>query len=278
MMNVICKCENCGQEFEGRQRMKRGEIKTSRFCSVECRREAEHPDARVCKHCGKEFRPANWHKHDFCSRECAGAYIREQTAARKEQERKERESLPKPTGTCEWCGAEFVKACACQKFCSPECRYKAELKKGREEYIPKPAKTKTCKTCGIEFETARDRQVFCSEACAKRMERRKERARGYRAHRSVNHYLRHYPEVFARDGGYCQLCGLPIVPDAEQIWHGSLDHIIPQSAGGPDEVWNLRLVHVICNAIRQNDETMHMIKRERLARYQGPFTSLRRRF
>ena len=106
------------------------------------------------------------------------------------------------------------------------------------------------------------------------MERRKERARGYRGHRGANHYLAKYPEVFARDGGICQLCGLPIVPDAEQIWHGSLDHIIPQSKGGPDELWNLRLTHVICNAIRQNDENMHMVERARLAGYQGPFRSL----
>jgi 5-methylcytosine-specific restriction endonuclease McrA len=199
--------------------------------------------------------------------------MKAQTAARKEQERKERESLPKPTGTCEWCGAEFVKKAANQICCCKEHTYQNDLRRKREEYEPKPASTKTCETCGVTFETARARQVFCSEACAKRMERRKERARGYRSHRSVNHYLQHYPEVFARDEGICQLCGLPIVPDAEQIWHGSLDHIIPQSLGGPDEVWNLRLAHVICNSIRQNDETMHTVERERLARYQGPFGS-----
>lgn len=47
---------------------------------------------------------------------------------------------------------------------------------------------------------------------------------------------------FEAQGGCCALCQLPLAEDEFEI-----DHIIPVSHGGPNEAWNLQLLHPLCN-------------------------------
>lgn len=49
-------------------------------------------------------------------------------------------------------------------------------------------------------------------------------------------------EVFARDRGFCHLCGKKVDP---RHWH--LDHIIPLSRGGPHTKANVAVSHPRCN-------------------------------
>lgn len=63
-------------------------------------------------------------------------------------------------------------------------------------------------------------------------------------------------EVYVRDGWACWLCEEPV--DRELIgthseWRPSLDHVVPRSKGGTDDPENLRLAHLWCNVVR-NDE------------------------
>ena len=44
--------------------------------------------------------------------------------------------------------------------------------------------------------------------------------------------------------GICTWCGLPLPGDLAGT---VVDHVIPRSAGGPDEPWNFELLHVRCN-------------------------------
>jgi 5-methylcytosine-specific restriction endonuclease McrA len=44
-------------------------------------------------------------------------------------------------------------------------------------------------------------------------------------------------------------CGLPLGQPAGN----HVDHVIPQSLGGPDEDWNLQLMHPVCN-LRKHDK------------------------
>jgi len=272
-MYLECVCENCGKVFRGKKYKKRGKMTQSRYCSEPCKREAERAHPQICSYCGEVFRTTNGHDQQFCSMDCRKA----DTAKRKEQERirlKATPKPPKPTAQCEWCGGTFSQINKRHRYCCNECMYNGNLKRNRDEYIPKPAKVVTCKMCGEVFTSTRGNPVYCSKKCANRMEKHLARERGYSGHRGSNHYLSKYPEVFERDGGICQLCGLPIVPDAEILWHGSLDHIKPQSNGGTDDVENLRLAHVICNSIRQNYEEVNRVGLDQLAKYQGPFQSL----
>ena len=42
----------------------------------------------------------------------------------------------------------------------------------------------------------------------------------------------------------CYLCNKPLLPQIQQV---NVDHWYPRGLGGPDESWNLRLVHKSCN-------------------------------
>ena len=58
--------------------------------------------------------------------------------------------------------------------------------------------------------------------------------------------------LFARDGWACQICSEPVdyLADPHSDWYPSLDHIVPRSRGGSDDVSNLRLAHRWCNSVR----------------------------
>lgn len=53
-------------------------------------------------------------------------------------------------------------------------------------------------------------------------------------------------EVVARHGTVCWICGEPITGLV------SLDHVVPRSKGGSDDVENLRPAHFGCNSARGN--------------------------
>lgn len=58
--------------------------------------------------------------------------------------------------------------------------------------------------------------------------------------------------LFARDSWTCQICDEPVdyLADPLSDWYPSLDHIVPRSKGGTDEIANLRTAHRWCNSVR----------------------------
>lgn len=58
--------------------------------------------------------------------------------------------------------------------------------------------------------------------------------------------------VFVRDGFVCQLCNEPTSQrhDPYDDLAPELDHIVPWSEGGRNQVWNLRVTHRVCNRDR----------------------------
>jgi 5-methylcytosine-specific restriction endonuclease McrA len=88
-------------------------------------------------------------------------------------------------------------------------------------------------------------------------------------------YRRHAPEVYARDGLLCQICGLPTEPDAHpsEDTYPSLDHEVPLGEGGTDDIENLRTAHRWCNIKRSgtplwgpmDDDAIRHLARERFA-------------
>ena len=57
--------------------------------------------------------------------------------------------------------------------------------------------------------------------------------------------------IYERDGWTCQLCGTPVHADAPTPQERpTLDHIVPQSQGGPHTPHNHPLAHGLCNAMR----------------------------
>jgi hypothetical protein len=48
--------------------------------------------------------------------------------------------------------------------------------------------------------------------------------------------------LWERDAGLCGFCRHPVDPQEMDV-----DHIVPLADGGPDEFWNLRVAHRLCN-------------------------------
>lgn len=59
-------------------------------------------------------------------------------------------------------------------------------------------------------------------------------------------WMRNRDLVRERDAGVCQICGRPIEG------HGTIDHIVPKSKGGTNELSNLQLAHERCNQRKGN--------------------------
>jgi 5-methylcytosine-specific restriction endonuclease McrA len=76
-------------------------------------------------------------------------------------------------------------------------------------------------------------------------------------------------QLRARDGDQCWLCGkrmnFKATPNSSKAW--SLEHLLSQSAGGPDVLDNLVLCHPPCNRILANRPLKDKIRlRERRRR------------
>lgn len=65
---------------------------------------------------------------------------------------------------------------------------------------------------------------------------------------------RKYEALVARDGPSCWLCGKVVNLEIRwnSAWAPSLDHVVPRSKGGGNELKNLRLAHQSCNTKRGN--------------------------
>ena len=64
-------------------------------------------------------------------------------------------------------------------------------------------------------------------------------------------YRKHIPFLFNRDGFFCGVCTAPI----HNPWDGTsfhVDHIIPASKGGKDDLENLRIICRTCNLRKHN--------------------------
>ena len=139
---------------------------------------------------------------------------------------------------CLGCGDAFEPQYALRKYCSVGCRTFYT----RHGVRPKSV---ACAQCGDPIDmTAR------SES-GSRKSRNTKMCKG--CARAVN-LSRFVPILLERDGSDCGICGHAIDMDIRdrQPQSRSVDHILPRSLGGDEEITNLRLAHLICNIKRQN--------------------------
>lgn len=165
---------------------------------------------------------------------------------------------------CRRCGVEFKTKDQRpgRKFCSMKCSAAAQ---------PTNRRTASCEVCGAEFTrkvsdfVRRDGNTggrFCSKSCQgvatsaaaalhRLLHPGASRVRTYPFSRKV--LLRHLAD---RDGVRCGICRRRIDIEARsgpENRHGpSVDHIVPVSLGGSDDLENLRLTCWICNVARGN--------------------------
>lgn len=181
---------------------------------------------RPCRGCGvlMNVQPREGRRREWCSEAC-----------------RHRHRYPRRRATCAWCGIAFETARVNRRYCSSECgwRYRAA--------ITAPSwRDGECVACGASYRTKQPAQIYCGYEC--REDGRRSRRRGRKFQRRVQKPVRQ--RVLARDSWTCYLCQRPIRRDL--VWphplSASVDHVIPVSAGGSDDLSNLRATHWHCNA------------------------------
>lgn len=201
--------------------------KTARFCSDACRYKSRPTSTRVmtCQHCGNEFfaRRGTCATNKYCGRTCQGLAATAQV-----------EPKPLPTSSpllfrhCKRCDAPMIKRNG-RMYCSDECRRLNNIERIMELY-------------DAAASTGRVKEAM--------------------------HWRREMTNYLAeRDGVKCGICrkrvditltsgprGNPMGP--------SIDHVVPRSQGGTNDLANLRLTHWVCNNRRNNrggDEQLRLV-------------------
>ncbi len=156
---------------------------------------------------------------------------------------------------------------------------KCPIPKGHPAYYrppttPKPPTPKPCARCGVIVETGAKHCAPCltavrSEAARRQWQRiaaqrppdwqpsnewrRRQRLRQRAAAKRRSGTKPTVAKLAERDGWSCHICGKRIDPEltgTKSKYKASVDHLIPLSANGQDEMWNCKLAHLRCNAKR----------------------------
>lgn len=157
---------------------------------------------------------------------------------------------------CHVCLKGFVSKQSHTRYCSPDCYRAANTVRasGRWKRLnPRPAQyVYTCDFCSGEI--LRDRPLGGSRRyhadCAVEAKRARYRKKTVaRQSATVRPSGVSLLAVVERDGWACWLCGVMVdqfVPRTSRMG-ATVDHVVPLSKGGSDELENLRLAHWICN-------------------------------
>lgn len=227
-------------------------MKRQRFCSDACRRAADShvvSSAKLtCEWCGERFpkrrRSRESDANRFCSKKCCGA---SRTANRKE------EWIHWWFRDCPVCGERFVTTRQNQRLCGKStCAVLDARKRSSIGYTHKCAGERVCSECGDKYTVGAGgkRRLFCSDRCSRASCNRTRRARERCG--STGHETPRFIEIWLRDHGTCQICGLPIdrkvkCPNAFGV---TLDHRWPLSQHGDHSEDNLQLAHFFCNVAK----------------------------
>ena len=145
------------------------------------------------------------------------------------------------SNSCETCRVMFTSIHKEQRFCSLKCA---------------ATRSFTCVDCGLAGSNVGFVKRTRCQQCQKRRKNRSSsvRLKIRRGKAKCIVTKASVREVFDSSFGYCQLCAEPI--DWSRQWPHrrsmSVDHIIPLSKGGNDQIGNLQAAHLGCNSSRGN--------------------------
>ena len=241
-------CQTCDVDLAGRKR---------KYCSKACYPSFKRPGIGLanCQHCGKPLN--NIIKSGRPKRNCSD-YCRNTFA-----NRVKKPPAPIVQSNCQLCGNSF-KSRAGIRFCSVPCRLvnsrnlsKARKLANRKDKYPDGMVTVTCGWC----DEPRTYPVGTSTPTAFHLTCRTEAQRArYRIKTVKRQGLVTKPSRLAADevvrtyGNNCAVCSEPI--DLTLLRTNKMgltvDHWIPLSKGGSDDLSNLRPAHWICNLKKSN--------------------------
>lgn len=201
----------------------------------------------ICKVCGCEISASHMGRPKlYCSRRCGTKF--------------NRKLKPKRIGHCDFCQKQFETAKDDQHFCSSECRLEVRRQKVMQEtkdyykqLYPDGIKRKDCDWCGEVLEVMAQGGLASRryhERCSLEAQRARYRIKTVKRQSKTTMPSRLAADQVLREyGDKCHICKEQIDLDLPRTSRMGLtvDHVMPLSKGGSDELTNLRPAHWICN-------------------------------
>lgn len=202
-----------------------------------------------CNGCGFPIKgePINDWLGTYCSSQCSELYHK-------------RRNLKQPVDKqCDCCATHFQTPRSKQRFCSYECRAKhssfennEKFKAKMREVYPDGIKRKPCGWCGETLEVPAKKTLASRkyhETCSLEAQRARYRIKTVKRQSKTKPSRLAADQVLREYGDKCHICNEPIDLELARTSRMGLtvDHVIPLSKGGTDEIHNLRPAHWICN-------------------------------
>ena len=222
-------------------------------CGLAPARTKKTPPPRTCARCGGIREP----RARYCARCSVDACAESKRRAAAAQRAKR--TAGRGPRRCSDCSAEIDRH---RNKCDACSGFFRKAQSVRRRSVERP-----CLICGTSL--VGDTRLVCAGACAAERRRalnRSYRAEGrpsvrrgrlkYKARKRGQRPPVHEPyallEVAERDGWRCGLCRRKVDPAASGAMRPSIDHIVPLSLGGTDELANVQLAHLRCNVSKGN--------------------------
>ena len=171
--------------------------------------------------------------------------------------------VPKISKTCDWCKDSFITNRKGARFCKQNCREnfyrheKLEATKARRLANPRQwdFHCDRCKKLVVtDVMVTRGKYGRYCRNCALLKQRENYRVKTAKRQKVTQPIRISADVLIERDGNLCRLCDTEIDLSLARNsrWGATIDHIIPLSKGGADELDNLQLAHWICNIKKGN--------------------------
>ena len=249
------KCVTCGADLPPKPKGQRG--RQRKYCDRNCNPFIYKPKGAGLSHCqvcGKELaniKPTGRPRRN-CSRLCRG---------RAHPKRK-----PAITKSCAYCKKSFESPHPQHRFCCNECRTaqqslenKRKWQRKQENKFPNRQKTSTCGWCGEPrtFKIGESVSNAYHPECRKEAQSARYRIKTVKRQSKTKRWRISHQEIVRQYGDKCHICNKPIDLDLPRTHTQGLtvDHLVPLSKGGTDDMSNLRPAHWSCN-MRKSDKLM----------------------
>jgi 5-methylcytosine-specific restriction endonuclease McrA len=173
------------------------------------------------------------------------------------QSRKKQKALS--TKACDNCGGVFETTNSKQLYCSKKCREvknadnaKARSRNYYSQLYPDGIKRKPCGWCGETLEVPAQKTLASRkyhEACSLEAQRARYRIKTVKRQSKTKPSRLAADQVLREYGSACHICReeIDLTLSRTSKMGLTVDHVIPLSKGGSDELDNLRPAHWICN-------------------------------
>jgi len=209
--------------------------------------------AKTCQKCGTEFvqKYTRGRPRLYCSDRCR--QLVQGANRRKPQERL----------SCLTCSQSFKAARSDQKYCSRQCAGVANTRKALLKRNQQFEGSRACPDCGERFaiQQAKSSRKFCDEC--RRRRKQDTNARKSQKRRAAGRPVG-LSDVVAARGRKCHICHrqIDLNLSGRHPQGPSIDHILPVSMGGTNDLANLNIAHRVCNTRRGNRGPAQMILEE----------------